>query len=172
MSTISVRRADESDFDQLPEIEVRSDSRFHDLEGFTQFTAHMDMSARDYRDLPQGSKVFVADRNGESVGFAFTYILGPYLFLGQLSVLPEEQGNGAGSALLQIVCDEAQENDLHAVALITFKDVPWNGPFYAKRGFEIVDKHQIPAELISVVDSSSEAEWAKFSPRVLMMKKV
>lgn len=42
---------------------------------------------------------------------------------------------GLGARLLEEVCAWAESRGYLAVTLSTFRDVPWNGRFYRKRGF-------------------------------------
>jgi GNAT superfamily N-acetyltransferase len=47
---------------------------------------------------------------------------------------------GIGSALVERACEWARAHDYPAITLTTYADVPWNGPYYAKRGFmEVAD---------------------------------
>ncbi len=167
---ISIRRADDSDYGLLPEIELRSDEKFANVPGFEELAKEHDFSARDYADLPQGAMIWIAERGGDAVGFIFAYELGHLLMIGQMSVIPEAQGLGAGTQLLQAVEDEAREMGMKGLALATFRDVPWNGPFYAKRGFAIMPKTGLSPELAAIANSPSEAKWAGYSPRVIMTR--
>ena len=56
-------------------------------------------------------------------------------YVEELDVMPEFGRRGLGSRLLAAVCEWAREQRCAAVTLSTFRDVPWNGPFYRKRGF-------------------------------------
>jgi GNAT superfamily N-acetyltransferase len=58
--------------------------------------------------------------------------------LWQLSVHPSESRRGRGSALVMAVCDWAASQGYAAVTLTTFRDVAWNGPFYARMGFRVL----------------------------------
>ena len=55
--------------------------------------------------------------------------------LEQLSVHPDHAGRGIGRALLRAGCDWARAHDFDELTLATYRDVPWNGPFYASEGF-------------------------------------
>jgi hypothetical protein len=39
--------------------------------------------------------------------------------------------------------------------LTTFRDVPWNMPFYARVGFEVIPPEQLSPALCSVVEEES-----------------
>ena len=51
--------------------------------------------------------------------------------------------------------DDAREADLAAghafVTLTTFRDVPWNAPFYARAGFRALANHEIGPGLAEVM---------------------
>ncbi len=56
--------------------------------------------------------------------------------LEQLSVrLPEHGRRGVGTALVHAACEEARWAGHDSLTLCTYRDVPWNGPFYRRLGF-------------------------------------
>lgn len=79
--------------------------------------------------------LLVGIKDGRLAGFALCTIERPDLYLEQISVAPEFGRCGVGGALLNAVCAEAERRALFGVTLSTFRQVPWNGPFYAKHGF-------------------------------------
>ena len=56
--------------------------------------------------------------------------------LEQLSVHPDHAGHGVGRALLRAGLEWAAAHGYDQLTLVTYRDVPWNGPFYASEGFE------------------------------------
>jgi len=58
----------------------------------------------------------------------------------QVSVHATHAGNGFGRALIEAVTLWASERKLPAVTLTTFRDVPWNAPYYQRLGFEILSE--------------------------------
>ena len=88
--------------------------------------------------LEGAAAVFAAE--DPPVGFASVDLVDGLAHLWQLSVLPDFQGRGLGTALIEAACDWSQSRRIEAVTLTTFQDVPWNGPFYARRGFRIVSR--------------------------------
>jgi GNAT superfamily N-acetyltransferase len=61
--------------------------------------------------------------------------VGRALHLEQLSVHPEFIGRGIGRALLRAGVAWARDAGQDELTLITYRDVPWNGPFYRSEGF-------------------------------------
>ncbi len=55
--------------------------------------------------------------------------------LEQLSVHPDHAGHGIGRALLREAIGWASAHGYDELTLVTYRDVPWNAPFYASEGF-------------------------------------
>lgn len=72
---------------------------------------------------------------GALAGFAMTSVREGWLYLDQISVDPAHGRGGVGSALIGRVMLEAKDRGLKRVTLSTFRDPPWNGPFYRRNGF-------------------------------------
>jgi GNAT superfamily N-acetyltransferase len=94
----------------------------------------------------------------------------PGAHLGQLSVHPDHTGRGIGRALLEAACDWAAAQGYAEITLATYRDVPWNGPFYASEGFvevgpvdDFMRDRGLPPE---------EPVMARFGVRVLMRRRL
>ena len=81
--------------------------------------------------------VAVDDRE-ELCGFALCSDRGDDLYLDQLSVLPTHGRKGLGTRLVRKCLAEAETRNHKRVSLSTFRNIPWNGPFYRKLGFREV----------------------------------
>ncbi|MFD1151493.1 GNAT family N-acetyltransferase [Saccharothrix hoggarensis] len=57
----------------------------------------------------------------------------------QISVHPDHSRRGIGAALLGHVEQWAATHGLDALTLTTFRDVPWNEPYYRRLGFHEVE---------------------------------
>jgi ribosomal protein S18 acetylase RimI-like enzyme len=78
------------------------------------------------------------DDLGAVIGFAVACVIDGEGHLDELAVTPVHGRRGVGRALVDEVCAWSAAQGLPSVTLITFRDVPWNGPFYEKLGFEAV----------------------------------
>ncbi|QQS13994.1 MAG: GNAT family N-acetyltransferase [Rhodospirillales bacterium] len=87
------------------------------------------------------------DRADTPIGFALLSTLGGEAFLHQLSVVPRHAGRGVGGALLEAACAIARDEGRASVALSTALGVPWNAPFYARRGFVVVPPRDYTAAM-------------------------
>ena len=84
--------------------------------------------------------------------------------LEQISVLPEHGGQGVGTQLLDAVAGWAKGQGHAEVTLTTFRDVPFNAPLYAKRGYEIVPEAEWTDDLRERRRPRGRA-WASTPPR-------
>lgn len=99
-------------------------------------------------------RLWVALSNDVPVGFALVELLEPdAAHLGEIDVHPDHGRQGLGTRLVRLVCEWAEARG-SAVTLTTFRDVPWNMPFYARLGFEEV----APAALTPALRELLEAE--------------
>ncbi|MBY9068373.1 GNAT family N-acetyltransferase [Hyphomonas sp. WL0036] len=87
---------------------------------------------------------------GELAGFALTSVREGWLYLDQISVDPAHGRGGVGSALMSRVMLEAKDRSLKRVTLSTFRDPPWNGPFYRKNGFKELPRKKMEKWMIEI----------------------
>ncbi len=88
--------------------------------------------------LAQGG-LLVAEQDGAIAGFVIFRPLEDGLYVEQLDVLPAFAGRRIGAALLDAVGQQAGAKGLARLVLSTFRDVPWNAPYYARLGFVEVE---------------------------------
>ncbi|HEU4676752.1 MAG TPA: GNAT family N-acetyltransferase, partial [Motilibacteraceae bacterium] len=101
------------------------------------------------------------------VGYARVELVDGTAHLEQLSVVADEVGHGLGSALLEAACAWAVRQGHEAMTLTTYRDVPWNGPFYARRGFVEIDA---AGALAAVREHERELGLDELGPRVVMRR--
>ena len=77
---------------------------------------------------------------GRPVGFALMKLRGGTVWLDQLSVLDHWQRRGYGAALIERSARTAHAYGFDTLYLSTYRDVPWNGPYYERRGFQEVPR--------------------------------
>jgi ribosomal protein S18 acetylase RimI-like enzyme len=78
------------------------------------------------------------DDLGAIVGFSLAWLVDGEGHLDELAVTPEHGRRGLGRALVDEVVSWTAAQGLPSVTLTTFRDVPWNGPYYEKLGFHVV----------------------------------
>ena len=100
--------------------------------------------------------LLVVDEDGEVAGFLVVEQVGAAAHVEEVAVRPASEGRGHGTALLEAAAVWARHEGLAAVTLTTFRDVPWNRPFYERRGFRVLDE----AELDDGLRARRESEAA------------
>jgi GNAT superfamily N-acetyltransferase len=74
----------------------------------------------------------------DPVAFIVVAALDGAAHIEQLSVHPSHARRGIGRRLIDHVEAWATEQGLSALTLTTFRDVPWNGPYYERLGFRVL----------------------------------
>lgn len=121
----------------LQDVERRAGARFRDV-GMPEIA---DDEPFSIEEMATAAAVLVAtDHADVPVGYAVVELVDDHAHLEQLSVVPELGGQGIGSELLEAVVAWALGRGDEEVTLTTFRDVPFNAPLYARRGFTIVDE--------------------------------
>jgi ribosomal protein S18 acetylase RimI-like enzyme len=91
-------------------------------------------------------RAWVATENGNVVGFLVMDVVDGCAHIDEVAVAPDAGRRGHGAALLEQAARWAARQQLPAVTLTTFRDVAWNGPWYAKQGYrELADDEWTPA---------------------------
>ena len=130
-----IRAARPSDYRKLADIERRAGELFREV-GMPEIA---DDEPFEADDLAAALAVFIAtDEDDEPIGYAMVELIDDHAHLEQVSVVPEHGGHGVGTQLLDAVAGWAKGQGHDVITLTTFRDVPFNAPLYAKRGFEVV----------------------------------
>ncbi|MDP1554166.1 MAG: GNAT family N-acetyltransferase, partial [Hyphomonas sp.] len=67
-----------------------------------------------------------------------------------VSVHPEHGRRGLGAALIRRVFQDAADRGLKTVTLSTFRDLPWNAPFYRTLGFRELKRRQLTDWMLDI----------------------
>ncbi|WP_433419201.1 GNAT family N-acetyltransferase [Microtetraspora malaysiensis] len=155
-----IRWADKEDLAGLVQVELAADRTFVPLGiVFPPGTTMIE-------ECDDPGRVIVAGR--PPVGFALLGQVDGSTHLDQLAVDPDHQGQGVGTRLIEAVCDAAAAMS-DGITLTTFRDVPWNAPWYARRGFEVLPPESWGPELRALVEHE-RALGLEIAPRVVMRK--
>lgn len=113
---------------------------------------------------------FVTEIDGRVAGFIMGEMKDGGAYLHELDVAREAQQRLLGRRLIGRFIQEAGYKGATCIYLSTFRDPPWNAPFYRKLGFtDMASNHRLPWM------TAMEEEQAKFldlSTRVFMQMKL
>ncbi|KAA5943602.1 GNAT family N-acetyltransferase [Enterobacter cloacae] len=135
---ITVRSTRPGDVTALPAIEHAAGERFRDYPELAWLAEGDVISAEQHLDYAERGLSWLALANDQPVGFILAETHVSSLFIVELSVHLDWQGKGIGRRLIACVADQARKRGLASLTLTTFRDVPWNAPFYARLGFEMI----------------------------------
>ena len=152
--TLRIRPTTLNDIAALPAIERAAAGRFRDFPALAWLADGEVISAEQHLDYVERGLSWLALANDQPVGFILAEAHPSSLFIVELSVDLDWQGKGIGRQLIACVAGHARTLGLASLTLTTFRDVPWNAPFYAKLGFEYV------AELTPELRQKREEEAA------------
>jgi GNAT superfamily N-acetyltransferase len=152
----AIELASAGDVAVLPAIELRAASLFAGL-GVADAVLGEKTPLRVLRAAQAAGRLWVA-RNaaGEPIGFALVDLVDGAPHLVEMDVLPDQAGRGVGRALLDAVCRQAAASGHRTLTLTTFREVPWNAPFYARAGFREIAPAELGPGLIAVLRDEAE----------------
>ena len=108
------------------------------------------------RKARRAGRLWVGLSGDVPVGFAHVVVHEDGVaHLEEVDVHPDHARRGLGRRLVQTVCAWATSRGYHAVTLTTFRQPPWNMPFYAGLGFVPVAPDRVGAALRAVIDDET-----------------
>jgi GNAT superfamily N-acetyltransferase len=153
-SSCRIRLARPDEIGRVREIEDQAGSLFAGL-GLIDEALDVSFPLVDLARLVSMGQVWVAGPDGgQPVGMVIASVRDGAVYVEEMDVLPACGRRGLGGRLLESVCAWAQAGGYPAVTLSTFRDVPWNGPFYRNHGFRDLQ----PAEWTPGMRAIREAE--------------
>jgi GNAT superfamily N-acetyltransferase len=154
----TIRPARPDEYVGLRRIEFEADRLFASV-GIGPFT-------NDDGEDHFGQAVLVLVAGDPPVGFVCVELVDGIPHIWQLSVHPEHGRKGLGRTLVGAACEWARREGFDAITLTTFRDVPWNGPFYESLGFVILEA--LPPGLQATREHERVIGDDDFGPRVAM----
>lgn len=91
------------------------------------------------------------------VGYVLASVVDGEGHLDQVSVRGRAAGRGIGTALVEVVLAWSKAAGHPAVTLTTYRDVPWNGPWYRRRGFVDLADADFGPSLRAILDRERAA---------------
>jgi GNAT superfamily N-acetyltransferase len=104
------------------------------------------------------------------VAFAALGRLGPDAHLEQIAVHPDHGRRGHGTRLLLASFAWARAAGFEHMVLTTFRDVPWNGPWYAEHGFRELPYAECSPDMQAVRDAEIRSGLDTMAPRLAMAR--
>ncbi|VVD65031.1 GNAT family N-acetyltransferase [Pandoraea pneumonica] len=152
ITVVKVRPATLADAEALPTIDRDAGQVFRRFPELAWLADGEGMPVERHRAFIEKGAAWVGvDENDTPVGFLDAEVAGDELHVWEMSVHRDWQGRGLGRALMAAASDYAARTGLAALTLTTFRDVPWNGPFYERLGFATIPSTELSARLKRVL---------------------
>lgn len=164
-----IRLARYPDIEHLPAIEQRASELFRDTE-FADEVSQECLSIEFLTQQFEAGRLWVAvDGDNVLVGFATALVIDSKAHLHEVSVDPSHGRRGIGRRLVEAVCDWAVSQGFDRITLSTFRDIPWNAPFYSQLGFTELPKSEWGPGIRRLCEEERESGLDTFS-RVIMIR--
>ncbi len=166
---VSIEPAAKSHLSAIPRIEQAAAAVFPEAD----LPLHIRYRVTDRATLAaaqQDGRLWIAlNAKREPVGFAHVCQIDEQAHLDEMDVHPEYVRRGIGTALVNTVLDWARSQGYGELTLITFRHLPWNAPFYAALGFEVVGDDLLGDQMRDLLQQEARA-GLKAANRICMRR--
>jgi len=152
-----IRYARASELAALQQVEIAASELFAEI-GLNQVAEDEPLPLDFLRAQQRLGLVWVAaDEHDRPVGFAAARELVGASHIEEIAVHPAHGRRGLGKRLIEALCDWARRQGYPAITLSTFRDVPWNAPYYARIGFRVLEESELSVGLSALLDQEEKA---------------
>ncbi|MEC5406101.1 GNAT family N-acetyltransferase [Paraburkholderia sp. MPAMCS5] len=166
---ITFRFADLQDAETIRTIEFEASLRFMSV-GMAGIADAPPMNlALVERKIAAQEIVLALDVDGMCAGFVMFEPQPARIYIQELDVLTSHAGRRIGAALIGQVEQLARSRERMQLTLSTYREVPWNAPYYRRLGFREIAGTELDAALIARRDAHI-ARGLDESKRVFMRR--
>jgi GNAT superfamily N-acetyltransferase len=166
---VSFRFAKADDAETIRAIEFEAGARFASV-GMTGIADAPPMSLAVVERKIAAQEIIVAvDSDGTRAGFLMFEPQPARIYIQELDVLTSHAGRRIGAALIEEIVQLARSRGLMQLVLSTYRDVPWNAPYYRRLGFRDIEESELDDALIARRDAHI-ARGLDESKRVFMRR--
>ncbi|WP_206051876.1 GNAT family N-acetyltransferase [Nocardioides ferulae] len=168
MNVPALRPATEEDLERLVEVEVEAGRLFHSV-GMSEMAGDVP-DRRELLEAIHGERVWVAQVGAQVAGYVIAEVIDQNAHVAQVSVATEFAGRRIGQALIELVEAWGRAAGRPATTLTTFRDIPWNGPYYRRLGYRELADEEIGSELARTIADEAGLPGVDGSLRCAMIK--
>ena len=152
---MGIRAVGADELHRLRDIERAAGVLFHTV-GMDDIAAHEPMGIDELDTYRAAGRAWVvADDTDTPVAYVLADVVDGHGHVEQLSVHPDHAGRRLGASLIDHVVAWARDRGLSVVTLTTFRDVPWNAPYYLRCGFTVLADDDVGPELRELVEEEA-----------------
>jgi GNAT superfamily N-acetyltransferase len=164
----TIRPATEVDLERLVDVEVEAGRLFHAV-AMSEVAEDVPRIA-DLREAVAAERVWVTCVGTEVAGYITAEMIDGNAHVAQVSVAPDHAGRGIGRVMIEFVEAWGRAAGCPATTLTTFRDVPWNGPYYRRLGYEVLPDDRIGPDLALTMEHEASLPGIEASRRCAMIK--
>ena len=168
MHTALIRPGLEADLQRLVVVEVEAGQVFRTV-GMTEVAEDVPQIP-DLREAVEAERLWVMEVGSEVAGYISAEVLDGNAHVAQVSVAPAYAGRALGRAMIEFLEDWGRAAGCPATTLTTFRDVPWNGPYYLRLGYRVLRKEDTGPELARTMAHEASLPGIDASLRCAMVK--
>lgn len=167
-SNYQIRLANADELLALPAIERAAGKQF--VEFGMDYLDNITVSMETLIESQKSGHVWVITTDvAEAVGFAVISADETRIHLEEIDIEPAHSRQGLGKALIDAICDWGRSAGFMTISLSTFRDIPWNAPYYDRLGFKVVPESEMTESYCDVREAEAEI-GLPVSQRVIMCK--
>jgi ribosomal protein S18 acetylase RimI-like enzyme len=146
-----IRRARRHELETLRNLERDAGRAFAAID-MPEIAADEPLSVADLESFVTAGNAWVAvDPSDHPVGYLLSDVVDGCAHIEQVSVASAYSRRGVGTALIDRLEAHAAAENRPALTLTTFRDVPWNAPYYRRLGFVVLGPAQQGPELRALI---------------------
>ena len=135
-----LRKAERADAAIFSELEQSAGLLFRTDRELAWLAEAANIPAARYREIiAEGWSWIAEDEQAQPVAFVAAALESDELHIWEFGVRIDYQRRGIGRRLLRRLIAAATAAKISAMTLTTFRDLPWNAPFYRSMGFELLE---------------------------------
>jgi ribosomal protein S18 acetylase RimI-like enzyme len=169
MVSAVIRSARQSELADLAVLEIEAGQLFRTVD-LALVAGHVPDQEALRRSHERGL-VWVGEQHGTVAGYIVARVVDGNAHIEQVSVSPAYARQGVGRRLISHVEEWGRCNDRSATTLTTFRDVPWNGPYYEKLGYRELLAVEIGSELAAALAHEASLPGIDASRRCAMIRR-
>ena len=146
--TLAIRPALTSEIEAVRALERASAQRFIGL--MDALAADEPSSAPVLAARIAAGGLLVAEADDVLAAFVMFRPVGDGLYIEQIDVLPAFARRRIGADLIEAVARRARADGRARLTLSTFRDVPWNAPWYRRLGFADLADEKLAPDLLEI----------------------
>jgi GNAT superfamily N-acetyltransferase len=123
--------------------------------GMPEIAADEPPSMATLESYRAAGRAWAVESSGMVAGYVLVDVVDGAAHIEQVSVDPAFARRGLGRRLIDHVATVAEAEGRPAVTLTTFRDVPWNAPYYRRCGFRDLAEWELGPELRQLRDTES-----------------